>query len=268
MIAFDDENCPVALQNQVNALTFSLHEFLGDNLVAVYLYGSLACGDFVMQNSDVDLIGVVKTRLNPFKRLAIAQKMLLWNKTPAPVEISLITLDHLNEQPPLRCQFHFSTKWEKKYQDFIEKKDPTHWILKQDFEDPDIPAHLYLTRFKSIALLGEKASDVLPKISENDFVASVCADFKDLKWNPTDVSDCTYRILTLCRILAFKERRKILSKNKAAQYALTRLSLKKQAIVQRAIDFKFHQKAVKKFPAAALDDFARDILFKIKDLMP
>lgn len=264
---FDYENCPAALQNQVNALTFSLHEFLGDNLIAVYLHGSLASGNFMMENSDIDLLGVVQTRLNPFKRLAIAQKMLLWNKTPAPVEISLLAQEHLTETPPLRCQFHFSPQWAARYQQFIEKKDASHWILKQDFEDPDIPAHIYLARHKSVALLGGRASDVLPKISDEEFLKSACADYRDFHWRTDDLTDCAYQILTFCRILAFKETRKIMSKQKAAQYVLPQLSQKRQALVNRALDYKFLRKPVKKFPPAALEDFKKDMFAKLEGFL-
>jgi len=258
-----EENCPAAVKNQINGILFSMQELLGNDLSAVYLYGSAVEGGFFIKTSDIDLIGVVDKRLNPYKRLEIAKTMLVWNNAPCPVEISLLAKAHLKEKPPKKCQFHFSPLWVSRYRRFLDKKEATHPILTDDFKDEDIPAHLFLTRRASMTLFGPKATDVFPEITESQFIRSIYADYRDFHWKPEDLNETAYHILTLCRLFAFQETGQIMSKEKAAAYTVNRLSKKNRLMVERALDHKYGRADVKKFPAGALTEFQKALVSKL-----
>ena len=51
------------------------------------------------------------------------------------------------------------------------------------------------------------------------------------------------------------------------QYAILQEQLKKQEIVKRAVAYKFNQADVKKFPAAALETFKKDICSKLRGFL-
>src|SRR5215469_6682092 len=70
---------------------------LGDDLVGIYLHGSLAMGCFNPDASDVDFLVVTKTKLPPEKRKELAQAMIRLS-AHAPrkgLEMSVITQGEL-----------------------------------------------------------------------------------------------------------------------------------------------------------------------------
>ena len=52
---------------------YGLTDILGDNLVAIYLFGSLSYGDFAPGRSDIDLSVVTGTLLTPSQNAAVEE---------------------------------------------------------------------------------------------------------------------------------------------------------------------------------------------------
>ena len=95
----------------------SFKNTLGDNLIGIYLHGSLAMNCFNPKTSDVDFLVVTKDKLPIEKRKEIADIMLKLNKKAPPkgLEMSIITQDYLKEmQHPMPFEFHFSNDWIEK----------------------------------------------------------------------------------------------------------------------------------------------------------
>src|SRR5262249_42910570 len=70
---------------------------LGNNLVGIYLHGSLAMGSFNPDLSDVDFLAVTKSKLTPSQRKEFAQTMIRLS-VHAPrkgLEMSVITQSEL-----------------------------------------------------------------------------------------------------------------------------------------------------------------------------
>jgi streptomycin 3"-adenylyltransferase len=52
-----------------------LQTILGDNLVGVYLHGSLVLGDFSRERSDIDIMAVSDHALSPEQKRAVADQV-------------------------------------------------------------------------------------------------------------------------------------------------------------------------------------------------
>src|ERR1700694_385121 len=88
------DNCPYMTRKQGATLRGCILYLLSDNLIGIYLHGSLAMGCFNPRRSDIDLIVVTRRGITPeVKRRLVA--LLLNNSAPyepsvamRPVEIS------------------------------------------------------------------------------------------------------------------------------------------------------------------------------------
>ena len=55
--------CSKVIQSEVNTLRTELQRLLGQNLLGIYLHGSLALGGFQPSRSDIDVIVVIALRM-------------------------------------------------------------------------------------------------------------------------------------------------------------------------------------------------------------
>ena len=103
------------LREYLNAYMDVLREFLDDNLISVYIFGSVARGDF-SENSDIDLIVVVKgldedigrrlelaSRIKTvFRRRTTSMRRLLREKGyPTTISEVLLTPEEVEKHPPI-----------------------------------------------------------------------------------------------------------------------------------------------------------------------
>lgn len=112
------ENCDEDIKQFILNLITVLEDELSDNLVGIYLHGSLAMGCYYRPKSDLDVIVVVQNQLgaDTAKKtgIAIAKQA---DKRPATgnVELSIITASTARNIPvPVPFEFHYSTEWHEK----------------------------------------------------------------------------------------------------------------------------------------------------------
>src|SRR5215467_9243954 len=114
-------------------------DLLGDNLVGIYLHGSLAMGSFNPDLSDVDFLVVTNTILTPEQRRELARAMIRLS-VHAPrkgLEMSVITRRALREfEHPTPYEFHFSNAWIEQY------RNDTFDYAQDNLVDGDLAAHL------------------------------------------------------------------------------------------------------------------------------
>ena len=100
----------------------------GDNLVGVYLHGSLAMGCFNPQKSDLDLILVVENDIPKDTKLEFLQKVVKFNEE-APqkgIELSIVKREFCKPFVyPTPYELHFSNT----YVDWV-KENPEDYIEK------------------------------------------------------------------------------------------------------------------------------------------
>ncbi len=83
-------DCPDNVRTQVNTFLETLREILEDNLVGIYLHGSLAMGCFNPERSDIDLLIVTRHGMTVETKRTIAELLLRSSMAPSPIEISFL----------------------------------------------------------------------------------------------------------------------------------------------------------------------------------
>lgn len=93
-------------------------EEAGDNLVGIYLHGSLAMGCFNPSKSDIDLLVVIKEKMTAPSTKSLVRKLLsLRDKMKNGLEFSVILESHLKEFVyPTPFELHYSDYHREKYQ--------------------------------------------------------------------------------------------------------------------------------------------------------
>lgn len=222
---------------QLDRVTEIWKQALGEDLIGVYIHGSLALGAFREGVSDLDLLIVCRERLTREKRLALAEKIMEADQRPCPLELSAIRLADLEPwRHPTRCQFHYSDFWTARYRRMLSGEIGGHFLLDTDFEDPDIACHVKLTRQSGVRLYGEAIDAVFPPVPEADFWQSIAADVQDYDFHAYEPRYFASNILILGRVLSYKIERRILSKYEAGVWTASHVPEALRPVVLDALD--------------------------------
>jgi predicted nucleotidyltransferase len=212
--AFISANIQALLQDLVH----SLHTVLEDNLVGIYLHGSLAMNCFNPERSDVDFLVIVKQKLEiQIKREIIYSLIELSNAAPAKgLEMSIVLYEEVrNLRFPTPYELHFSNMWKD---GFVQERVD----YEKEDTDPDLAAHFVITRERGICLVGQPIKEVFPEVPWRYYVASIMYDVQDVC--KTISNDPVYGVLNLCRVFAFVRGGRITSKEEGGEWVLKALA--------------------------------------------
>lgn len=185
------------------------------NLIGLYLFGSLTFGDFVPKRSDIDLMAVVKKQLSSVELEKIKQLHLdIEKKFPAwkgRVECSYLPKKLINEVlPPKQTRPYFGgSTW------YEEADYGNEWMINQ-----------YFLYHHSIALVGPEYKSLMHKPPDIREVQKACVRDLLCEWKPK-INDPewlknshyqSYLVLNLCRILYTVHHAKLGSKKVAAEW--------------------------------------------------
>lgn len=195
----------------LSKLSHGVTTILGNNLVGVYLFGSLSYGDFDMKRSDIDLLIIVNKSLSAQELQSIKElhekiykEFPVWKER---MEASYTPLSFFsNIEPPISPRPYFG---EGKY--YLAEYG-NEWIINN-----------YLLYHHGIAINGPEFKTLIDPI---DITLVQKASVRDLfkEWEPklreTEWLDNShyqsYLVLNLCRILNTALFASILSKKKSA----------------------------------------------------
>jgi predicted nucleotidyltransferase len=230
-------DCPEAIRHQVIALISDLQNILGDNLIGVYLHGSLAMGCFNPARSDIDLIVVLQTELEVEIKRRLAESLLRHSNVPRPIEISLLAASDLTPwRHPTPYVFHYSEDWRGRYTGALASGAWRDWTT-QPALDSDLAAHLTVTRRRGLCLYGAPTGQTVPPVPTRDYADSIVGD---LWWardrhaqEPSGISP--YLVLNACRVYAFLLEGAVLSKDEGGQWALAKLPDAVIGVVRQAL---------------------------------
>lgn len=228
---------------------------LQDNLVGVYLHGSAAMNCFNPNRSDIDLIVVVEKSLpDKTKKLFLDKLIPLYKKAPKKgIECSIIRKDVCHPfKYPTPYELHFSKEYLNWYasssDDYIEKMQGT---------DKDLAAHINIINHYGKTLYGKEKELVFGSVGEDYYFDSLLYDISDSLNGITDNS--TYYILNLCRVLAFKKEKLVLSKANGGKWGTKNLPSKYHSLISSALNeyendqhYLLHEKTAKDFASYML----------------
>jgi hypothetical protein len=200
-------------RRQLDALVQGLGELLGDELVGVYLHGSLALGCFNPALSDVDVLVVTRRPAAPERREHLEA---LLARVPR-LEIHFLSEGNLVPwRHPAPYDLHFGSEQR----------------LLGPGEDPDLAAHVTVARCTGTALLGPAPADAFPEVPWEDYGDSL---LRDLAWCRDHGSEL-YAVLSPARIWATLTDRAVHSKASGAVWALERAPADFHSLLERALE--------------------------------
>jgi streptomycin 3"-adenylyltransferase len=129
------ENCPPAIESQVLTLVGAMESSLRENLIGIYLHGSLAMGCFNPAISDLDLLAVTRRSMPPQTKRAIAELLLRYSLAPIPVEIILLRqVDFTPWQYPTPFDFHYSEMWRERFIQDLQTGEWQSWNRRDNYD--------------------------------------------------------------------------------------------------------------------------------------
>lgn len=195
-----------------------INDVLGENLVGLYLFGSLVTGDFDLRLSDIDLAAIVARPLSPgdleqLERLhaGMAHEFPVWDDR---IEVGYLTRADINPFDPRAIMA------------IISPGEPFH---------PRIAEHSWLfnlrvVREAGITLWGPDPRTVIGPISDAALVAGLRARMAEWRaWTdeeipPMHAGGQAYVVLTMCRALRAFRTGDWASKRQSAEWAMRQAS--------------------------------------------
>lgn len=236
-------------------LTQGISDDLVDQLVGLYLTGSLTYGDFDPGSSDVDYLAVMTAPLTSDQRLELAALHAeIGNRYPVwaeRIEGSFVTEDMLpSVLPPLQGRPYVN-------QGAFWSPDPPYgneWIL-----------NLYVLQECGIALVGPAPTRLIGPVAIDDVREASKRDLLDERV-PTlddpvmydDPHQQAYTILTLCRILHRAQNDGVASKRVASTWVKERYGEPWRSLVERAEHWQHGESLATAEETKAFIAFARD----------
>ncbi len=187
-LPFDD-----LMQSVLDELKAGIVEVLGEELVGLYLYGSLTTGDFTEEVSDVDLLAATAANLTDeqLERLrrmhaAFVRRHPEWDDR---VEVAYLSTRGLRtfrtDQSPIGI---------------ISPGEPLHRLSAGE----DWLMNWYLVRRGGVTLLGPPPETLISPVPIDEYVEAVrthAGRMRDALETRRSVREQSYIILTLCRVL-------------------------------------------------------------------
>ena len=204
---------PLEILNQINNVVDIWKRHLGDNLIGIYLHGSIVLNAFNPDSGDIDLLVVVRDAMEVEAKLKIAGDIIEIDKNPRPLEMSAVKqTDAKNWKTPGNCVFHYSDFWTQKYLDRFHNPDTEVYVADHEFPDADVTGYIKLVKQCGIALYGAEIQEVFADVSDEDFWSAISADVEYFDFHDYDARYLASNVLILGRILSFKKEKRILSK--------------------------------------------------------
>ncbi len=220
------EKTPKFVRDFLKETFTSVHSILRDNLVGIYLYGSLAMRCFNPKSSDIDTIIVVKKRLSKEQKRSMIEYLKGISSKDRRIELSIFRESVVrNPRYPMMMDLHFE-----------------YWgEVFENEKDNEILSNLYTTRKRGFCVWGKQIGDVFSKIPAEYHLRSVIEDLEHtrehLHDNPESVGydPAVYWILGSCRILAFIREEKVLSKLEGGRWGAANLPEEYHDVVEQAL---------------------------------
>lgn len=228
--------CPTAVQAQLNHFVDSLQSILTDNLVAVYLHGSLALGCFNPAASDLDLLVVLHSGMAVETKRDLAQLLLTTSRAPRPLEISFLTQAQLHPwRFPTPFDLHYGEEWRTRYQSALENGAWQEWNA-HTASDPDLAGHITVTRARGVTLYGATIRETLPDVPRADYLSSCLGDLADARNEDALARNPVYALLNHCRTYGFLVDGQIRSKDEGGVWALDHVPADLRTIIVNALE--------------------------------
>jgi hypothetical protein len=218
------------VNSMLDQLLAEVHIVLGEQLVALYLYGSLSSGDFNPHSSDIDFVFVTAGVLPDATVAALdAMHHQLWasgDKWAAKLEGAYVPRDLIRRHDPAAAPCPTVNEGE-----FYLERLGSDWIIQR-----------HVVREEGVVLFGPPTAELIEPVSPDDIRESVRGVMRE--WWEGHITDDTnlrrfgyspFAVLTMCRVLYALEHGTIASKPTAARWALTVVDARWHPLITQAL---------------------------------
>jgi len=237
------ETCDEDVKSYINYLTEHLRDFLADNLLGVYLHGSLTMASYYRPKSDIDLFVIIKNPLViPAKKAlnVMIAKHSEKRPTTSTFELNVITAEVAkNPQLPLPFELHYSIGLQAKILNDEMDYSANH-------TDVDLVAQIMYAIRYGICLFGQPIATVFGKITWLDFIEAVVADYRKIVHEDDIVKMPINNVLNVCRVLQLLQQKttEIHNKDEGAAWGLMHLPMEFVPLIQKVLDTYHSSQAV------------------------
>ena len=230
---------------------------LADEMVGIYLHGSLAAGCFQWEHSDIDFLVVVKHPLPVEKKIALVETLYALREDAPPQGFEMSVLVEADCRPlryPVPFDLHFSQRYVADYE-----RDPRGFCERMHGKDPDLTAHILCLHSFGRVICGSSISRVFGQVKREDALQAIQYDLDDAV-EGFSAHPCYY-VLNLCRALAYKRENLVLNKRDGGEWAMENLDKEHQRVIQAALnadqngrDMSYDSGLAENFCYAALEE--------------
>lgn len=206
------------------AVVETLRRYLGDDLLALYLYGSAVSGG-LRPDSDLDFLAISRTPLDEAVRAGLTGELLRLSGQPRALEVSVLVLgDVLPWRYPPRLELQFG-EWLRERLEAGRIAPPA--------ADPDVAVLLASAWQESRTLHGPPLRELLQAVPTQDLRRAIRDDLPRLMVGVR--GDERNVLLTLARMWLTLTTDTIQPKDQAALWALPRLPPEHRAALELAL---------------------------------
>ena len=231
----------------------------GDNLIGVYVHGSVAFGCFRWDRGDIDFLVVVRDEPSQAQKEAFIHYLLDTDAgiPPKGWEMSVML------EADCRHFHHPAPYWLTYSNDHREQclADIPTYCARMNGLDRDLAAHCTVMRAVGFALIGPAPREVFGPVDRADYIDSLLWDIDGAA--DEVLSNPAYFILNLCRSLAYMEEGLVLSKRGGGEWAMEHLDDEARPLVAQALGYYRDGGAPVSATAEEQRAFARRMLSRI-----
>jgi streptomycin 3"-adenylyltransferase len=197
-----------------SAVASRLQSALPDDLVAVYLHGSVILGGFRWDRSDLDVLVLIGRPLTDAQTLALPALLASVVYPSNGLELSVLTAAEAARPtfPEPRFQLHVATEgWDRR----MKAVDG-----RARGGDRDLVLHLAVCRAAGLAVVGPPPTSTLAVVPVDEIRA---AAIDEIRWAMEHDPPPEYVVLTAARAWRYVETGQIVSKTEAGRWAERRM---------------------------------------------
>src|SRR5579884_351866 len=226
------DTAPRDVRGQVGRIEAALDRLLGENLVGLYLHGSLSMGCFNPRRSDLDLLAVTHRPLDAETQGRVFDASLAESRAPIPLEMSVLAWSDLH---PWRYPPPYELHVSEFVRDRVQRGDSDLPLStpSERRRDVDLASHITHLRDRGVRLRGAPIADVFPAIPLEDYRASILGDYEDILENLT--GNPLYSVLNPCRVWRHLQEGTLSSKEEGGVWALSRVPADLRGVVANAL---------------------------------
>jgi predicted nucleotidyltransferase len=254
MIDYSWANCSKVIKSEVYTLLSELPKLLGDNILGIYLNGSLAVGGFNPERSDINILVLTARELTGEIKREIITLLLRISRMPSPLEVYFLVENELHPfRQPLQVSLHYDEKERERYQREIFTNNQDYWSTETQYTT-NLTIYLATLQQYGICLYGQAIAEAIPAIPTDIFRKALLTKQQDTQGqhlrNPINF------VLNTCRTIAYLQDKNILSKSAGGAWALTHLPEQFHPLIQQALAVYQGGRLQRPVGRAMLDKFA------------